>query len=64
MTYTVDHNYLSQILYPDVTIEGGRSVHGATATVHCSASGSLAIRYPGRLRISAHVTYNDVTSAN
>ena len=58
MTYTVNHNYVGQVLNPDVTIQGGGSVHGATATVHCSASGSMAIRYPGRLRIFARARYN------
>ena len=51
MTYTVNHTYVDQDLNPSVTMQGH------LATVHCSASGSLAIRFPGKLSILAQASY-------
>ena len=56
MTYTVNHSYVDLALNPRITTQGIWG-QGASATVHCSASGSLAIRFPGSLKISAVVRY-------
>ncbi len=51
MTYTVNHRYVDQDLTPKVSTQGDQ------ATVHCSASGALPIRNPGKLRIFAMAHY-------
>jgi hypothetical protein len=51
MTYTVDHNYVDQKLNVFVTRQD------ELATVRCSASGSLPIRFPGTFRIFAVANY-------
>lgn len=56
MTYTVNHSYVDRELNLSETVQGDL-VHGQSHTLHYSASGSLAIRFPGRLRISSQARY-------
>jgi hypothetical protein len=59
MTYTVTHTYVNQVLIPEVTET--RDVHHAIHyTVECSASGSFAIGFPGKLHVSASAWYETV----
>jgi phospholipase C len=58
MPYTVNHTYVAQVLSPSV------SIHHGLATVQCTAFGSLAIRFPGKLRISARAEYQEGVEAD
>lgn len=51
MTYTVKHPYVDQTLNVSVGQQGDQ------ATVRCSASGPLPIRFPGKLQIFAMANY-------
>lgn len=52
VTYTVEHRYIDQDASVSVTRRDG------FATVRCSTSGSLPIRFPGKLQISRSATYS------
>jgi len=52
MTYTVEHKYVEDSVEPDVTLQG--TTH---AVVQYAASGTFAIRSPGKLLASATAEY-------
>ena len=58
--YTVTHTYADEVLVPDVTETGDVHHGGVHKTVEVSVSGTFAIGFPGKLRVSASADYQVV----